>query len=364
MDWVAVSIGISKDPAVHRMAAALRVRVPEVVGLLTLAFAEMTAHAPDGQLGDVPDSLLEAWATWHGKRGRFAPEFRANLCDETGLVTAWEKYNGAAIRRANAARDRSRAWREQKQNATPTANDTPNGTHTETSSQTHTNEVRECGTGQDRTVPDRTTQQTAPPLAARSEWEEALAAQAGEHYPTIAAWLDARPADVRADWAKDLLQLIGPATGNTAADLARACTDGTLATPPVTNARTLRIFLAACREERVRGMGLRSSPSRSGPDTTRDDARTEAGNLVAQIRELAFDQAIPGQGSRRLLRNADVERIGEDVHAAYRTVGGAARFNAIDHKPDDLPFLIRDFAAALRTARDAQSTQSREVRSA
>lgn len=82
----------------------------------------------------------------------------------------------------------------------------------------------------------------------------------------------------------------------------------------------------------------------------------EAGNIVAEIRELIFDQPIPGQPTRRLLRNADVERLGEAVHRAYRTVGGASRFLAIDGKPDDLPHLIRAFDAALQAARAELAT--------
>jgi hypothetical protein len=82
-------------------------------------------------------------------------------------------------------------------------------------------------------------------------------------------------------------------------------------------------------------------------------AQVEAGNLVAAIRELITDNPIPGQGSRRLLRNADVERMGDDVFRAYRTVGGAQRFLAIDVKADDLPFLIRAFSDALQVARSS-----------
>jgi hypothetical protein len=114
MEWVAIDIDIAGDPAVHRIAAALKVRVPEVVGLLTLAFGGMAKHAPDVNIAGVPDTLLETWATWHGKRGTFAHQFRAELCDETGLVRAWEHYNGRNIRRAKAAIERTQTWRARK----------------------------------------------------------------------------------------------------------------------------------------------------------------------------------------------------------------------------------------------------------
>lgn len=150
--WVAIDVNIASDPAVHRIAAALKIRVPEAVGLLALTFAGVGQHAPDGQLAAVPDSLLETWASWHGKRGAFAPLFRAELCDETGLITAWEKYNGANLRRLDAARERTRLWREE-QAAIRAAK--ANGTHTRThtAKRTRTHSVREpyARTEQDRT---------------------------------------------------------------------------------------------------------------------------------------------------------------------------------------------------------------------
>jgi hypothetical protein len=99
----------------------------------------------------------------------------------------------------------------------------------------------------------------------------------------------------------------------------------------------------------------RQSTRSSAPNA----AAVEAGNLVAQIRELIFEQPIPGQASRRLLRNADVERLGDDVHRAYRTVGGASRFLAIDGKPEDLPHLIRAFTDALHVARAELAAESK-----
>jgi hypothetical protein len=110
--------------------------------------------------------------------------------------------------------------------------------------------------------------QTPPPRAIATA-EQQLEAQTGEHYPAIVHFLDARPREKRDDWAADLLRLIGPVTGNLPEDLARACTDGHLAAVPVTNARTLRIFLATCREDRVRG----SVPPRQGRQSKQETGR-------------------------------------------------------------------------------------------
>lgn len=145
MEWVAIDIDIAGDPAVHRMAESLKIRVPEVVGLLTLTFGGMAKHSPDGRIAAVPDVLLETWAAWHGKRGRFATLFRAELCDTDGVVRAWEKYNGRNIRRAKAASERTRIWREKSERERAlSANGMHNGAHN----------VRR--TGQDRTGQDIT----------------------------------------------------------------------------------------------------------------------------------------------------------------------------------------------------------------
>jgi hypothetical protein len=254
MEWVAIDVNIADDPAVHRMADSLRVRVPELVGLLGLTFARMAQHAPDGNLAAVPDTLLEQWSRWHGKRGAFVAQFRAELCDDTGLVTAWEKYNGAHIRRAKAASARTKAWREKQERerterelaAGQTSSQSANGNANVTHNTTH----NVCGTGQDRT--GLTTElPTDPPARAASIAETQLEAQSGAYWPDVARFLDERPSANRDEWAADLLRLIGPATGNLPEDLARACRDGKLAVPPVTNAHALRVFVATCRRERI-----------------------------------------------------------------------------------------------------------------
>lgn len=170
MEWVAIDVSIAGDPGVHRMAAALKVRVPEIVGLLGLTFAGMAQHAQDGQLGGVTDTLLEQWAHWHGKRGAFAKQFRAELCDDTGLVTAWEKFNGAHIRRAKAASARTKAWREKHERErterdqihAPATSPNANGNAHVTHNSTHNVSATVCGTGQDKTEPTTKSKEQEP----------------------------------------------------------------------------------------------------------------------------------------------------------------------------------------------------------
>jgi hypothetical protein len=193
--------------------------------------------------------------------------------------------------------------------------------------------------------------------------EVAFRAAMGDQIGPVDRFLETRPARSRANWYPELLRLIGPAMKAIPADLAAACTDALIVDPPVTAPHALRAFVQKQTDTRLaraappRPLAMRGGP-RAGGVSARDQANVEAGNRVAQIRELIADQPIPGQGSRRILRNADVERLGDDVCKAYRTVGGAARFLAIDAKPDDLPFLINAFAAALHDARHPQEARS------
>lgn len=169
MEWVAIDVHIAGDAVTHRLADRFRLRVAEAAGLLTLAFAGMAQHAQEGELADVTDSQIEAWAMWHGKRGAFAAFVREQLCDEDGTVRAWEKYNGANIREAKAARERMREYRAKKKaererlrSANGSQNGTANGTR----------DVRHNMTGHDRTGHDLTEplegSASAPPRARRA----------------------------------------------------------------------------------------------------------------------------------------------------------------------------------------------------
>jgi hypothetical protein len=152
MEWIAIDVHIAGDAVTHRLADAFRLRVAEAAGLLTLAFAGMAQHAQDGSLSSVTDSQIESWAYWQGKRGAFAAFFRAQLCDERGTVRAWEKYNGANIREAHAARERMRGYRARKKaerSAHGTEHGTANGSGNGTANGTR--DVRHNMTGQDRT---------------------------------------------------------------------------------------------------------------------------------------------------------------------------------------------------------------------
>lgn len=124
MNWIRVAVAIGDDPDIHELAEAIDVRVAEAVGLVVGTLVRFPEHAPDGNLGNLRDSLIERWAGWEGDRGRFATELRRIFLTD-GVWSSWEKHNGAAMRDAQKARERAAEYR--RRNADSMANGTPNG---------------------------------------------------------------------------------------------------------------------------------------------------------------------------------------------------------------------------------------------
>lgn len=151
MDFVAIDTGICGDRTTHELAATLKIRVAEAVGILTLFFAGMALHAESGDLSDTLDSQIEAWCKWHGKRGKLAPLLRAQLCDPQGVVRAWERWNGAMIRKAKSDRERKRAARAEGASR-------PRNVHGQSAPVPRSG----AGTVPDLTVPNLTTTTTTP----------------------------------------------------------------------------------------------------------------------------------------------------------------------------------------------------------
>lgn len=107
--WVRIERSIGDDPKVYQLAERTGLDVDAALGKLVRLFAAMAEKAKDGDLTTVPDQALEDWVRWRGRRGRFATAVR-ELFTEQGIVTAWERLNGAAI--AKAERDAARIARE------------------------------------------------------------------------------------------------------------------------------------------------------------------------------------------------------------------------------------------------------------
>jgi hypothetical protein len=121
MNWIKVATGIMSDPSILGLAEALGVSAPLTTGCVVGVLTHLPDHARNGDVSGVSDRALEQWAQWPGKKGKFAGAFRTYLCDPQGVVRAWDKHNGSAMREAEQQRIRMRearkARREEAQRA-------------------------------------------------------------------------------------------------------------------------------------------------------------------------------------------------------------------------------------------------------
>lgn len=118
LNWIRISVALGDDPKVHRLAEALGCRVAEAAGLLVLLLSRFPEHAPDGNLAQIPASLVERWATWDGDRNAFDSAFRSIFLTDAGVWAAWDKHNGRALTKLERDRERLRLQRETAQEAT------------------------------------------------------------------------------------------------------------------------------------------------------------------------------------------------------------------------------------------------------
>jgi hypothetical protein len=114
MNWIRIAVGIGRDPSIIAMARGLGVSTPLTTGCCVLVLTEIPTVSRGGDVSGVSDDALEAWAQWPGKRGKFATAFRAYLCTPEGVIKAWEKHNGAAIREADRRAEAMRERRKQR----------------------------------------------------------------------------------------------------------------------------------------------------------------------------------------------------------------------------------------------------------
>lgn len=190
MNWIRICVNIADDPAVGAIADACDIPLAEALGGVVAVLCKLPAHAEDGALAGIPDRTLEKWANWEHERGAFARAFREAMCDEHGVVKAWDRHNGSAIREAKAARERMRESRKK-----PRPEPDPNALkEAPTQSRERSANVRRTfasnGTGRNEhppTSPDGSVVLPAPPDAKPAsgplfaEWEQTLFAAALPH---------------------------------------------------------------------------------------------------------------------------------------------------------------------------------------
>lgn len=117
LTWMRVARNITKDKDTHRGAEIAGVDVHKYAGHLLDLWNEMFDQAEDGNLAIIPDSAIEQYANWRGKKGAFAKAVRATLChdehhEQPMVMRSWDRFNGAAIREARADMKRKKEGRE------------------------------------------------------------------------------------------------------------------------------------------------------------------------------------------------------------------------------------------------------------
>lgn len=102
MTWIRLDTDRRDHQVIARLAQRLKVRLAEAGGLYDNALLGFGEHQKDGDATKVTDVSLEQWATWEGKRGRFAKAFREECVirkaedsthpsDRVGKVKGWMK---------------------------------------------------------------------------------------------------------------------------------------------------------------------------------------------------------------------------------------------------------------------------------
>jgi len=116
--WIRVHARLSEKRVVARCAETLRIDHYKAMGHIVALWGGVSLNVVGGMIGDVPDSLLERWAGWTGKRGAFAKWVREQHMDDEGRVNEWFDYAGALEVRRAKERQRLHDKREELRNST------------------------------------------------------------------------------------------------------------------------------------------------------------------------------------------------------------------------------------------------------
>lgn len=106
--WIRVDANLRRRAVVGRAVEALGISSHEAMGMLVELWGNVAQHAERGHVGDVPDTLLEEWCGWRGKRGKCAAFLRAHHIDRSGVIHEWMEYNGKLEERRQRDRERKR----------------------------------------------------------------------------------------------------------------------------------------------------------------------------------------------------------------------------------------------------------------
>jgi hypothetical protein len=203
-DWFRVDCDIVDSPKVGRVADACGVAIPTALGHVLAVLAKVRQHrAHGGALGDVPDSMLEQWALWTGKRGRFATAFRDAFCDADGTLSGWAERQEPLIRRLERDRERARERRNKAgESGGESADTSPDSPRTVPVQQ---EQVQEQRTSPASTSPNESAAETA---------DDAVRPRLPADYrPDLDALLAALAPTQRASWLRHMAAHLDDAQG-------------------------------------------------------------------------------------------------------------------------------------------------------
>jgi hypothetical protein len=122
--WIRVDAHKVDSREVGELADALSVDVITALGHVVALGGAVAEHTDDGNIADVPDTVLERWARWQGKRGTFAPALRRALQSDTGEYDNWHEGMGQLVERRTRDRNRKRTGDSEEVVRNPSGNST------------------------------------------------------------------------------------------------------------------------------------------------------------------------------------------------------------------------------------------------
>lgn len=110
--WLRIDADSPRDPRMGKVGRQVGLSPRHAFGMVVAVWCAMGEHAPDGDLSDVDDALIEEWAGWmpapRKPAGTFARAFRDAFCDDAGTATEYAAQQGALVLRMEKDRNRHR----------------------------------------------------------------------------------------------------------------------------------------------------------------------------------------------------------------------------------------------------------------
>jgi hypothetical protein len=108
--WIRLDTSSPAHPLIHQLSIALKIPSAQAFGHYCSLCCGLGEHQEDGQLAAVPDAVLEVWAAWRGRTGRFALVIRELCQQDDGRMKGWWRQEKLRLR-AEKDRDRHREIR-------------------------------------------------------------------------------------------------------------------------------------------------------------------------------------------------------------------------------------------------------------